>query len=520
MIRIISKDQWCLDVKESDLVESEYAFGLNIPELNVISAKHLPNKEYYLVYCEPKDAAEQQCPYCKKTTTFSPNGFAAPRIVHHVKYGMVQVDLKVKVPRYLCYNCDNRFSHEFKAILPKRDMTKPLYEQFKWMAFTMPFHEVALIFHRSESTIRIAFNECVQEYAQLQGPSIAPATLALYGTTIGQKKSATLLNAETEVLLDICSETDEDLAETIKSFSNNENIHIVIMDLAEKYRSVILKSAPCSKILIHKSAVQKIARTHIRKVGTKILDKFLNDHYQQLSVEEKNVIWDLLGPNHDFENLLYLPNHGSRESIKRAKIIEKLCKMSTDLAHLYEIEHVFSMIYPRGCSDGMRQFAEKIYDGWRKLIPPEDKTQWDEWSRKYHVQPKNFAKLIQLVNILDGVREEMFGYIEYSGKHSGVSFLSTDARIDVATLRGQDRYFDRIRKRAKYWPLAMKCGRGYDLRLSQGHSNIAKYMMPISDTDLGAKPMLYIEEVDGPMMSECRNIHSHTFYRLAKEDTR
>lgn len=516
----MNEKPWIIDVQESELVETDYPFEINIPELRVVSSKHLPgNDEYFLVYCEPKDSEGQRCPRCSVPTKITKNGAANPRIVLDVKLGMDQVDLKVSVPKYHCYGCDKDFSHRFKEIPVKRNMTNRLYKQFKWMSFVLPFDEVAMLFHISETTVRNAYKESEKEFRCMRGTVVSPDVLGLYNKTIGRSNSTILLDAKSAELVDIYYGKNKDVEYPVQSMTNNDNIHIVIMDLVAEYRSVIQKISPEAKIVVHQAAVQKLVCESMAKVGRKILRKVIKKYQHKLKLDQTKVILDILDAANKDPYLFYTPSDGTKENAKRKRIIDNLCELSVDIAHLCRMENIFAHMYPRSYSaSNTREYTEDMYNNWRSLIPLGEKGQWAPW-QNYWASADLFTDLIPVANLLDSWKNEILGYVEYCEKHQPMALSAVDEQITRASLFGRDRNLNRIRDRAIYWPIAMKQGRGYHLAKKNANTNNVSYMLYENSLteDEKIQQVFSVEETSSWMMLECIDVQESKFYKLISE---
>ena len=435
----------------NDLVETKCPV-LNISELEETGAWKLPDADDYLVVdCGPKWQM-RNCPVCGKSGYLSRNGHTEhPRLVHDINAGLVQVDLRVTVPKYKCSNCSSVFSHEFESIMSGRQFTRRLYEQIKVDSFYDTFSDVAVKYGIADTTVADIFDEYLEELeAKRERPKVG-SWLAIDEKHVNHKMRGIFVDGDTGILLDMTENNNADtVRDTIMSFDGYENISFVTTDMANGYRSVLEEIFGSDvKIIVDKWHVlhdlyQKVAtcRTAITDYITK---KIAAEPDPQIKAREEEVK-KLLGDNK------YLFKFGQKklqEVPERLQIMAEVCAAFPEFNHLRLIKEGLERIYE--CRD--REAAEARFEEWLRLIPPSGKNQIIAWESEYGVPAYLFEEMRSLKNTIDTRwRVEVFNYFDVDGFKTNAIAEATNSFIERILINGYS--FRRLRGRALFWHTA------------------------------------------------------------------
>ena len=425
---------------------------LNLIGINETAAYAFQDtSEYLLVECEP-DCAPKQCPVCKEYYGVSRNGYTQyPRLVHDVNIGLMQVDLSVKVPKYICTKCKSVFTHEFEDFVEGRQFTKRLYDQIKVDAFYRKFTEVAEDFGISDTTVADIFDEYAAELeARYEAPTVG-SWLAIDEKHVGHKMRGVFVDGNSGRILEVTEDNKlPTVKKTIMGFKGYENIKYITTDMANSYRSVIEDIFGCKvTLIVDKWHVLNDLSTKISHCRTKIIE-YLNDELKKEA--DKKVLQRKLEVKKLVTDNGYLFKFGDEKLAEkpiRLQILGEVCKTFPEFNHLRLLKEGFELIYD--CQD--RESAEMVFDQWCDLVPPSGKNQIEAWEEKYKVPSKLFEDIRALKNTVNTRwRIEVFNYFDVDAYKTNAIAEASNSFLERFVINGYS--FKRLRAKVLYWHIA------------------------------------------------------------------
>lgn len=425
---------------------------LNLPDLKETAAYTFRDTdEYLLVECEP-EFPMKQCPVCKKHYQVSKNGYTQyPRLIHDVNVGLQQVDLSVKVPKYVCKSCNAVFTHEFDSFVEGRQFTKRLYEQIKVDSFYRKFTEVAEEFGISDTTVADIFDEYTFELeAHRQAPEVG-TWLAIDEKHVNHKMRGVFVDGDSGRLLEL---TEDNSLPTVKkaimSFKGYENVKFVTTDMANSYRTVIEDIYGSSvTMIVDKWHVLHDLSTKISKCRSAIIEYLGTEIKKE---EDETVRKRKLDVKKLATDNGYLFKFGDEKLIEkpiRLQILSEVCKTFPEFNHLRLLKEGFELIYD--CQD--RESAEQVFDQWCDLVPPSGKKQIEAWEAKYKVRASLFDDIRSLKTTVNNRwRREIFNYFDTDAYKTNAIAEATNSFIERSVINGYS--FKRLRAKVLFWHTA------------------------------------------------------------------
>lgn len=175
------------------------------------------------------------------------------RTLNHGFWAEKVVQLKLRIPKFLCLGCKRYFMCPIEGVLPKRRST----EQFRLDVFHR--HQGGITqthLARSHGISASTVERWYQDYVayrvkELSGRS-APIVLGIdeHFFTRKQGYATTLVDLRNHKVFDVVLGRDEaTLGAYLKRLPGRERVQVVVMDLSETYRRIVRKYFPNAKIV-------------------------------------------------------------------------------------------------------------------------------------------------------------------------------------------------------------------------------------------------------------------------------
>ena len=330
------------------------------------------------------------CPYCH-SDDLKLEGYASkPRKVHDVNRNNLRVDIILFPPRMSCKTCKAKFTPEIEAISGSRQMTTRLEEYLRKEVFLQPFSILAERSGLSISSIsRIMDEEAAKYEAKRQAdPPQAPRVLGIDEKHLGNIMRGTLVDIEKGILLDILVDNKRDtMIEGIKGLKDwDKRIEVVTCDMNNAYVSWIRTELPNVTIVIDRFHVVKNIEKSITGCRKALLDyrrKKLQEVPDELERARQSEVFGLVTKY----NKIF---HKSAEELARNE--ERQQQLHTIIATFPEFEMLHNLHFGVDSLYKMTNLkdAEKIWDAWFKIMPPGGPVQYEEWCKKYDMEPQLF----------------------------------------------------------------------------------------------------------------------------------
>lgn len=442
-----------LKITLDDLLPMDVTPDVNLPDLETESAFYPKDgSRYMLLACRPKDKYRGPCPLCGCIETeYKSNGYLSrPRLVHDVPVGVDSVDLQIKVPRYICRECDGIFTHPFESIVEGKQCTRRLVDKIRKDCFSRPFSDIAAETGYTIPTISNIFDEYIQELDDNRPPIVAPQVLGIDEKHIVHQMRAVFIDNETGRLLEMLPTNKTDaIISMIESMEGYDvNIRVVTMDMANGYKSAVQMCLPYAKIIVDKFHVYQDLTRKITKAKSGIMEEI---GLQIKSEPDKQVADHLREVRDMIVRNSYLFKFGRKklaEKPERIQVMADACQTFPALNHLRLIKEGFERIYEEAEN---RQQAEALYAEWEKLIPPSGKRQIVSWEAEYGVRASLFAELVSFHHTTQKWHEEIFSYFDENCAFTNAAAEGTNSLIQRINAQGSGYGFNHLRAKAVYW---------------------------------------------------------------------
>lgn len=440
-----------VNIEMDDLV-SVPLIHLNLRDLVEDACYETEDGEYCVVHCQPASRNGQECPICHSKLIKVHGYLPQDRLVHDVNAGIQQVDLRIKVPRYQCTDCNYTFTHRFESILENKQMTKRLYDVIKRETFVDTFSNIADRYGVTAPTIAGIFDDYVAELEPLRKRLVAPRILGIDEKHIVHAMRGVFVDIEEGTLLEmVAANKREDIITAIESMEGcDENIQIVTMDMSGSYRSYVQECLPNAKIIVDKFHVFQSMGSKVTKVRTNIinyLDGYLKTVPSGPQKHSMELIFNAANKDH------YLFKYGTdkiMEDQQRVVLLAKLCQFFPEFNHLRMIKEGFEKIY----ASFDRDAAETAYREWLPLIPPSGTRQQEAWRTTYGVDPALFMEFRTMANTFKNWYDEIFGYFDPGCSVTNAATEGLNNLIERFNRLGNEYSFERLRAKALYCHLA------------------------------------------------------------------
>ena len=426
--------------------------------------------DYWIFACKPAKPANV-CEVCGCIGPLYNKGYLEQRrFVHDVSIGTKRIDLLVSVPRYQCNECGATFTHTFEEIDGSRQMTVRLRNAIRQEAFSGTFKDTAVKYGYTEPVIAQIFDDYAQELEAKRSKVVAPKVLGIDEKHIVHAARGVFVDIETGTLLEMTeSNKEEDVISTIKSFEGwDKNIQVVTMDMAGNYKKYVSDILPNAKIIIDRyHVIQDLGRKVtvsrglvLEAVNKKISEMEEGPEKKRLQTLHKSASKDGYLFKYSTEHAkeaTFNPNstrgpHSPGpipEGEKRTKfaVIAELSIAFPEYNHLRLLKEGFERIY----FTKSRKDAEKRYDEWLKLVPPDGKKKLEAWESTYNVKGELYASFKSLANTIKKRREEFFSYFDTDEKYTNAATEGLNCLTERINRFGNGLSFRRLRAKALFW---------------------------------------------------------------------
>lgn len=338
-----------------------------IPHLNLEGIKELhcytpyDGTKYRLFVCEVSGRYKGGCPNCG-SIYYQGNGTTSKdRIIHDDNSGLIQIDIQLPIPRYICQDCGKSFTYPLECISPQHAMTKRLYDLICKEAFEQEFSTVAKKHGISDSTVENIFDEysSVLEEKRLKNGVQAGYFCGIDEKHIQNHPRGIITNLETGELLEMTENNrSATMRKAIESLVGYENIKVVTIDMSNGYKGMLETVIPNATIVIDKYHVINDMSVKVRLIRKRLLG-ILKEN-ERYGTNRFKLLRDVSMDN-------YLFRYSEEELLKRpekAILMAELCKAFPEFNTLHKVKVAFENIY---CQDN-REDAEKAYNLWLKSI--------------------------------------------------------------------------------------------------------------------------------------------------------
>ena len=403
--------------------------NLDISELKELDCvKPIDNDSQLIVHCEPQRRFYGLCPKCNDSESFYVHGRAADRTVHDISRGIINILLKVKVPRYKCNECGAAFSYPFRSLIPGQQFTKRLYDQLKVRVLKEPFKVVATEYGISETKAADILDEYSLELFR-DRKVIAPKVLGIDEKHIVNEKRGVLVDVELGVLLEMTPDNLKDTIQTaIESLEDyDKNIKVVTIDMWTPYVSAIQECLPHAVIVVDRFHVVQNIYRKIERTRKKLFAKLKEQVNELPDGEEKEYKRELLtrlGKN----VFLFRFNREHLDEVEtRSSLMRELCEVFPELNKLRLLKEGLERIY----DVDNRAEAEAYYEEWITLIPPKEETIYSE----IHTLKRSMKKWSKYI----------FSYFDEGCKYTNAATEGVNSFIDKINDLGRGYGFEALR---------------------------------------------------------------------------
>lgn len=213
-----------------------------------------------------------KCPHCQGTRLRLKDTFS--RLIRHESIGFRKTFLNLKTHKYLCKTCGKYFNQRIPGILPYKRST----EGFRYEVFQK--HHDGICQTKLASRVEIGSATIERWYQDYLKRSIAemknnpcPRILGIDEHFFTKKKgyATTLCDLGKHRVHDVVlGRSEKALAAYFMRLKARDKVRVVVIDLADSYRSLIKKYFPCAKIVSDRFHVIRLINYHFLKLWQQI----------------------------------------------------------------------------------------------------------------------------------------------------------------------------------------------------------------------------------------------------------
>lgn len=245
--------------------KSELIIGLSDLEiLNVTEAQD--------IHVEAEYRGEKHCPHClSKTLRLKDHYF---RHLKHTRIGNRLVHLKVRVFKSQCLTCGKYSTTRLPGVLPRRHAT----ENFRQEVFEA-HHGGHTQKHLSkthgigEATVERWYQSFIDYRLKELSGRACPRVLGIDEHFFTRKKgyATTLVDLRNRKVFDVVlGRSEKSLACYLSRLPEREKVQVVVMDMAETYRSIAKKYFPNALIVTDRFHVVRLVQHHFLKLWSEL----------------------------------------------------------------------------------------------------------------------------------------------------------------------------------------------------------------------------------------------------------
>ncbi len=379
-----------------DMVEQKLhtAPSLDLPGLTV-EKFYMPrdNGKYMLFLVNiDKSIRPEECRCCKTKGRMVFDGFTKTRAIHDVVRNNYRVDFVVRPVRVRCQECGHRYVPQIPGVDIDRAMTSRLLEFLKTECFLQPFTTLSERSGVSVETIRrIMLEETVKyDLDREDNPLLAPRVLGIDEKHIVHSMRGTLVDIESGQLLDLLEDNKKDtMVGAIMDLKDYDTrIEVVTTDMNNSYLRWLPTVLPNATCVIDKFHVIQDVQQKLSSTKKDLYERRKASINKITDPEEKArqmAILQILANN------MRLLNY-SMETLVRDDKSNKAKKLATvadefpEFRLLRQLYYAVELMYLRESYEE----AEKAWDEWMELLPPDGDKQYKEWCDLYSVVPPMF----------------------------------------------------------------------------------------------------------------------------------
>ena len=212
------------------------------------------------------------CPHCNSSDLRTKDTFQ--RRVRHESIGMRKSILLLKSHKFKCNNCDRYFNQRFPGILKYKRST----EAFRREVFIKHNSgicqtKLSSLLSIGSATVERWYQDYLKRTASERIASQCPSVIGIDEHYFSKKKgyATTICNLKSHKVFDVTLGRSEiSLRGYLNRLSGREKVRVIVMDLADNYRSIANRYFPNALIVADRFHVIKLINHHFLKLWQSI----------------------------------------------------------------------------------------------------------------------------------------------------------------------------------------------------------------------------------------------------------
>lgn len=266
---------------------------LNLPDFEIIDITG-----HNSVYIDARFVGTPFCPHCKGIALRTKDSFM--RTVRHESFGSRNSFLRFKSHKFTCLSCGKYFNQRFPGILKHKRSSEP----FRREVFLKHNHGIcqsvlSKFLKIGQATVERWYKDFIKIKAREISGYPCPLVMGIdeHFFTKKQGFATTICDLKNHKVYDVTlGRSEKSLEPYFKKLTGKENVKVVLMDMAETYRSSITKHFPNAKIVTDRFHVIRLVNHQFLKLWQDIdpigrkdrgLLSLMRRHEEKLSNDQK-----------------------------------------------------------------------------------------------------------------------------------------------------------------------------------------------------------------------------------------
>jgi len=286
---------------------------LNLPGFAIVSVKNTNPAIIEAKYTQPV-----QCPHCSDWDLRIKDTFI--RKIRHESLGNRKTLLIIKAHKYRCNNCGRYFNQRFPGVLKYKRSTeafrREIFEKHNSGICQSRLSELAAI---GSATVERWYHDYLKVSVSRWQNNPCPMVIGIDEHFFSRRTgyATTICDLKNHRVFDVTlGRTELSLASYFNNLNGKEKVRVVVMDLADHYRSLITKHLPKAVIVADRFHVVRLVNHHFLKLWQQI-DPAGRKNRGLLSLMRRHE-WHLTSQQKERLSL-YFSNHSALKPIYEVK---------------------------------------------------------------------------------------------------------------------------------------------------------------------------------------------------------